>query len=51
MKALCRNSLTIDYTCKDAISDLNESIRRAEAQRNKDELRLRSSFSYITRKW
>lgn len=50
MKAYCRNRLTIDYTCKDAVSDLEEAMRKAEAQRNKEEPRRRGSF-YITRKW
>lgn len=50
MKALCRNSLNIDYTCKNAIDDLREAINTAEAQRNKQTAR-RSSSSYFTRKW
>lgn len=50
MKAYCRNRLTIDYTCKDAVNDLEEAMRKAEAQRNKEEPCRRGSF-YITRKW
>lgn len=50
MKAYCRNRLTINYTCKDALNDLEEAIRKAESQRNKEESRKCSSF-YITRKW
>ena len=50
MKAVCRNGLSIDYTCKNAVEDLNEAIRKAESTRNQEHPRRRGSF-YITRKW
>lgn len=51
MRAYCRNALTIDYTCKNALEDLQEAIRKAEEQRNQEAPRRgRGAFS-IPRKW
>ena len=52
MKSVCHNAIRFDYNCREAIQDLQEAIRKAEAQRNKEPARRgRGSAFYITRKW
>lgn len=51
MRDCCKNRLSIHYTCRDAIEDLQLAIRAAEAQRNKEEPRRGRSPWDISRKW
>lgn len=47
----CHNRLSYNYSCKDAIEDLNMAIQKSEAQRNKEEPRRSRGSWFIQRKW
>jgi len=50
MRDHCKNSLSVYYTCRDAIEDLNEAISKARERRNKEEPRRPRRWS-ISRKF